>query len=82
MYNTLQANKAKPIASSASVFHSMLSISGIATPYYADSLSVASKHLHSASRSYLNDHNQAVSLERAGLTTEDFQLLNHYHISY
>lgn len=82
VYNTLQANKAKPIASSASVFHSMLSISGIATPYYADSLSVASKHLHSASRSYLNDHNQAVSLERAGLTTEDFQLLNHYHISY
>ncbi len=79
---TLRANRKEPVASNASTFHTMLSLAGIATPYRADTLSVASDRLHSAPRSYLNDHNQAVSLERAGLGVEDFLLLRQHSVTY
>lgn len=82
VYAAMLSNRQKPVASSASVFHTMLSLSGISTPYLADSLSVASNRLHSAPRSYLNDHNQAVDLPHAGLAAEDFKQLRLHRVTY
>ena len=50
IHATLVANRHKPVASSASFFHSMLGLAGISTPYRADSLNISSGKLHSAPR--------------------------------
>ena len=77
----LKANRNKPVASSASMFHSVLGIAHINTPYLADSLNVGSKQLHSAPRRYLNDHNKPVTLEKVGFSDIDFRLMKHYEVS-
>lgn len=72
---TLLANRRKPVASSASMFHSMLGIAGIATRCKADTLDISSPRLHSAPRRYLNDHNKALPLEKTGLSQKDLQMI-------
>lgn len=79
---TMRINRNKPVASSASFFHSMLGIAGIRTPYLADSLNVASQKLHSAPRRYLNDHNEPMTLEKIGLKREDFALMKQHTVEY
>ena len=82
MQDILKSNRKKPLASSASLFHSMLGIAGIETPYLADSLNVGSLRLHSAPRRYLSDHNKPVTLDKAGLGEKDFRLLRQHHVDY
>ena len=77
----LEKNRKKPVASSASLFHSMLGIAGIKTPYLADTLNVASIKFHSAPRHYLNDHNKAVGLEKAVFSEKDFELMKEHGVS-
>lgn len=79
---TMRINRNKPVASSASFFHSMLGIAGIRTPYLADSLNVASQKLHSAPRRYLNDHNEPMTLEKIGLKREDFAIMKQHRVEY
>lgn len=71
----LKGNRNKPVASSASFFHTMLGIANIQTPYLADSLNVGSRKLHSAPRRYLDDHNEAVTLKRILRGESDFSLM-------
>ncbi len=78
---TLLANRSKPVASSASFFHSMLGIAAIGTPVYADSLNVGSSRFHSAPRRYLNDHNKAVTLEKVGFLPLDYELMQRHGVS-
>lgn len=79
-YATLMENRKKPVASSASFFHSMLGIGRIKTAYLADSLNVASKRLHSAPRRYLSDHNEPTTLQKIGFQDIDFQLMRQHHV--
>ncbi len=74
-------NSRKPVASSASFFHSMLGVAAVETPVYADTLNVASSHFHSAPRRYLNDHNKAVTLEKVGFLPLDFKLMQRHGVS-
>ncbi len=77
----LIGNSSKSVASSASFFHSMLGVAAVETPVYADTLNVASQHFHSAPRSYLNDHNRAVTLEKVGFQPMDFKLMRCHGVS-
>ena len=70
----LRTNSVKPVATSLSVFHSMLDIAGLSTPYRRDSLSVASLHFAPAPPLYLNDHNEAERLEDTGMTDADMRM--------
>lgn len=74
--NHLQANSHKPIATSASVFHTMLHLAGITTSHRIDSLSVASDAYKKHPRYYLNDHNHPKRMDQIGLTEND---LNYFH---
>ena len=56
-YETANKNKDKAI-SSRNVFHTILSLGGIHTPYRSDSLSIVSPLFVETKRYYLNDHNQ------------------------
>lgn len=64
-------NREKPVAGNASVFHTLLELAGVQTPYRVDSRSVASRQYLVCPRHYLNDHNLPMPLDRIGLRKED-----------
>ena len=64
VYNSAKANSNKHVATSASVFHTMLHISGISSPMRRDSLSVTSPAYTPQPFRYLSDHNTPIILKR------------------
>lgn len=69
------------VSSSRSVFDTMLQLSGITTKYSDPSKSLTDSAYTETPRLYLNDHNKAVSLEKAGLREFDYEILNKNNIS-
>ena len=78
----LRANSRKSVATSASVFHTLLSLAGIATPLRVDSLSVASSSYKCGERHYLNDHNLPVPLKKIMRGEEDFAMFRKMGLRY
>lgn len=77
---SIKRNKDKPVASNASVIHTMLKIAGISTPYLNDSLSVASDRYGIKERHFINDHNLPVDYDKLGLDEEDFEQFRKHKI--
>lgn len=75
MVANLAANSNKFVSSTRSVFHTLLDIAGISTPYYDTTASLTSKQYKPAMPIYLNDYNEAVPLSRSGMRKPDFELL-------
>ena len=73
VHEAILQNREKPVAGNASVFHTMLNLAGVQTPYRADSLSVANRQYLIRPRYYLNDHNLPKSLDKIGLKKEDIE---------
>lgn len=69
----LEKNKGKAISSNNTVFHTLLDMAGVKTPYLNDSLSVVSACFTERPRSYLNDHNEARSFSDLGMSRKDFE---------
>lgn len=78
----LRANSRKSVATSASVFHTLLSLAGIVTPLRVDSLSVASSSYKCGERHYLNDHNLPVPLKKIMRGEEDFAMFRKMGLRY
>ena len=76
------SNSRKSVATSASVFHTMLSLAGISTPLRADSLSVASSSYKPGERHYLNDHNLPVAIKKILRGDEDFVMFRKMNLKY
>lgn len=77
---TLQANSSKYVAPSQTVFHTLLDISGIGTPYYDSKQSAASPDYTSPSPLYLNDYNEGVPLDESGIKPHDIELFKNIGI--
>ena len=69
----LHGNAHKPVASNLTVFHTMLQLAGIQSPYRNDTLSLASDTYHGGQRFYLDDHNEAIPLQLYPFAKEDLQ---------
>lgn len=78
----LRANSRKSVATSASVFHTLLSLAGITTPLRVDSLSVAGSGYRCGERHYLNDHNRPVPLKKIMRDEEDFAMFRKMGLRY
>ena len=76
----LRSNETKPVGSNASVFHTMLDLAGIRSPYYRDSLSLANKQYEVHQRYYLNDHNKKVPVTKLHFDDEDIEVLRNSNI--
>ncbi|WP_253952352.1 phosphoethanolamine transferase [Xylanibacter muris] len=63
VYTNAKANSHKHVATSASVFHTMLHISGISSPLRRDSLAVTSRSYTPKPYRYLSDHNTPIILK-------------------
>lgn len=70
-YASASNNLAKDVDSSDAVFHTMLDLAGISTPYFDSRRSVASADYQPREHRYLNDYNECVSLEKSGLKKKD-----------
>ena len=79
--NEAARHKEAPVTSSV-VFHSLLDIASIRTPFADSSLSVVSPALSIQKRMYLNDYDQAIDFIEAGLKAEDIEMLKKQHIYF
>lgn len=71
-----EANAHRYVASSQAYFHTAMQLAGLRSPYFNASGSVVSDSYTEPQPLYLTDHNEAVPLERSGLTKHDFILLD------
>lgn len=55
----LKLNHAKRVSTSLSVFHTLMQIAGITTPYFEEAKSIASSRYSTPHQLYINDHNEA-----------------------
>ena len=70
-----RTNVGKDVASSRTVFDTMLSLAGITTNHSRPFRALTDSTYSMEPRMYLNDYNEGVELERAGLHPKDFQML-------
>lgn len=68
----LAANASRDVSTSLSVFHTLVDLAGISTPFFRPESSLASRRYTPAPRRYLNDYNESVPFAHAGFHPEDF----------
>ena len=73
----LNANRHKDVATSVSVFHTLLNIAHITTPLRNDRLSVADASYTPRPAVYLNDHNRAVPVSKILRDAQDFSMMRY-----
>ena len=73
LFASARANEREAISSNA-VFHTLLELAGIRTPYRDDRLSLVSSKFRGGVRFYLNDRYECVPIEDLGLPEEDLRL--------
>lgn len=71
--SSIIGNKELYVAPSQSVFHTLLQISGIDTPYFDAAQSVASPSYTAPAPMYLNDYNEGQPLEKSGIKKHDIE---------
>lgn len=68
-------------SSSASVFPTILSIAGLSSPRVVSTADLTSSSYIEPTRMYLNDYNEAVTLDKAGFRNFDIKKANSYNIA-
>lgn len=80
LVQNLNANSNKNISSTASLFHTVLDITGVRSPFYDATYSLASDSFKERPRVYLNDYNESVPLSKSGLRKYDFEMFKKKNI--
>ncbi len=80
-YENFVANKDIP-QSSEDVFHTIIDIASIRTPYFDKTRSAVGREFTQKERYFVNDRNKAVPFYNAGLKPNDFDMLNRKGIEY
>lgn len=70
------ANQHKQVSSTRAAFHTILDLAGIRSPYFNASESLASPSYAEPERTYVDDYNECVSLDKSGLKEVDLRLLS------
>lgn len=78
----LHNNITKPVSTNLATFHTLLSLSGIDTPYKNNECSVAEAGYKVPKRYYLNDHNLPKPLDKIGLKKEDVAQFKIWTLQY
>lgn len=77
-----RANRDRDVSSTQAVFHTLIQLGGLSTPYFKPDQSLVSDKFIPATHRYLNDYNESVSLDRSGLRPEDFHQLRKHKFTY
>lgn len=81
LYRNAENYQNLDVASSRVVFHTLLDIAGISSPYFHPEKSLVNAAYEPGNRVFLNDHNEGVPLDAAGLRDYDFEQLHLHGIS-
>jgi hypothetical protein len=73
--NALRLNADRDVSSTSSVFHTLLGLAGMKSPYYDETQSLISYRYNLKKRRYINDYNESVDLNHCGLREQDFEML-------
>lgn len=80
--SALRANADCDISATGSVFHTMMQLSGLNTPYLHPQKSLISDKFTPAEHRYLNDYNESVTLGHSGLRNIDLKLLREHGFTF
>ena len=78
----LKAHVSMPVSTNMVVFHTLLDLSGINSPYKRESLSLSNKEFKRHKRLYINDHNEFLPLDDCGLKQLDIDMFNKNNIQF
>ncbi len=78
----IAAHRDADVSSTASVFHTLMDMAGLRSPYWRAGLSLASDTYRAPARRYLNDYNESVPLSASGLRASDFSAMRRAGIRY
>lgn len=74
-YEVARYNSNAPISSNASIFHTLLEMAEINTPYFDASYSLVNPGFARRPRMYLGDHDQPVNYYEVGLKKQDKEMI-------
>lgn len=78
----LQAHAGLPVATNMVVFHTLLDLAGIDSPFKDNSLALSNKSFVTHRRLYINDHNELLPLDSCGLKQPDIDQFNRHHLAF
>ena len=81
MLANARKNEKNDVSGSVNLFHTMINLAGIRSPYYVSRYALTDSSFAPVERIYLNDYNEGVSLKESGLKRLDFELLKQKEIS-
>lgn len=73
-WKAIEVNREQAVSGSKEMFHTLLTLAGIASDLRIDSLSLASPHFRAGERHYLTDHNEAIPLGETGMGRHDLSM--------
>ena len=78
----LKAHAQVPVSTNMVVFHTLLDLSGVNSPYKKNSLALSNKEFKGHKRLYINDHNEYRSLDNCGLKQLDIDMFKKNNIQF
>ncbi len=78
----LKAHEAIPVSTNMVVFHTLLDLSGIYSPYKKDALSLSNQNFTLHKRLYINDHNDLLPLDSCGLKQLDIDQFKKHNLQF
>lgn len=79
-YDNMMSNKDKPVSANA-IFHTLLDLAAIQTPYLDRDLSVASESFSIPERHFIDEHDEPIDFYQIGLKEQDWKMIKKMGIS-
>lgn len=80
-YETALEHSHSP-ATTGIMFHTLIDMASITTPYWKPSQSIVNKQYSQGERMYLNDHDKAIDFIKSGVKDEDMEQFDRHNIEY
>jgi len=82
LVDQLNSHSNVPVSTNMVVFHTLLDMSGIETPYKKTSLSLSNEDFKAHQRLYINDHNEMLPLDKCGLKQLDVDAFKKHNLKF
>ncbi len=79
IFNNAKLHKKIPFTTNT-IFHTLLDMGQINTPYKDSTLAITNEHFIQKERFYLDDHDKAVEISKSGLKKYDFDMFEKWNI--
>ena len=81
-WQNLATHRDIAVSTNMVLFHTMLDMSGVQTPFLKAKLSLSNSDFTSPKRLFVTDHNDFIPLDQAGLKPLDIKMFRQNHLQY